>query len=139
MCAAAEAVEEAFLVIDGEGWGFLMVERAQTQGLSSSASQSHVPADDISQLQPPSDLFKERRGKAHGLCSMLDLLQGTGISVSAEAVLDQCTCAGKIHAAGIPFLQHSHYFSHLLEAFGANFADNGIDDGRDLFLAKLYR
>ena len=67
MGAAAEAVEEALLVVDVEAGRLLVVERARRLELAPRPDQPHALADHVGQGQPCPQLFKELRRKRHGL------------------------------------------------------------------------
>ena len=63
--AAAEAVVESLLVVDGERRRFFLMKRAQAEKFPPVPLESDAPADDIGQPQPCPQLIKESGGKAH--------------------------------------------------------------------------
>src|SRR5690606_1268447 len=65
MGAAAEAVEEALLVVDGEGRGLLVAERAEAGEFPPALDQPHGPAHNARQWQPVAQFLKEGIGKCH--------------------------------------------------------------------------
>src|SRR6185312_1605600 len=66
--AAAEAVEEAFLVADGERRRLLIMERAQSGKLGGVlALERDLAADDVAQADARTQLIEEARGEGHAL------------------------------------------------------------------------
>ena len=67
MGTAAEAVEEALLVVDVEAGRLLVVERARRFEFPPGPDQPHALADHVGQWQPRTQLFKELWRNAMGL------------------------------------------------------------------------
>ena len=67
LLVAAEAVEEALLVVDREGRRLLVVERAEAGVLRARpAFQRDLAADDLGQAEARAQFVEEARGEGHG-------------------------------------------------------------------------
>ena len=69
MLAAGKAVIELLLVIDREGWGLFLVERAETGKFPALPFQLHMPTDHLRYGQAVTQLIEEFRRDAHALSS----------------------------------------------------------------------
>jgi hypothetical protein len=67
MRATAEAMIELLVVVDGEGWAFLAVERAAGLELAPGADHPHLAADDLGQGEARAQFIQVARGNRHAL------------------------------------------------------------------------
>ena len=101
MRAAAEAVEEALVVVDGEGRRLLVMERAQAGMLAALADQAHAPADHFGTGEARAKLVKEAWGK--GQVCTLSTAEGSGCKpVNIRPIRDSAERLTSLNHARFP-------------------------------------
>src|SRR5690606_1771634 len=91
MRAAAKAVEEALVVIDGEGRRLLVVEGAESRILPSRGDTSHAPTDHFRAAEASPNLVKKPGRKGQAL-----LLKVRGGERARNGAADDNTSRGRV-------------------------------------------